>query len=149
MGSVVCNYSNHEGKPSAYLTASVTIGYDTPWRQVQVMLALAAARTSQTLDTPPPFVLQRGLSDFYIEYDLHVAVANPNLRPVILSELHSHIVDVFNEYDVQIMSPHFMGQPATNVVVPREGWYAAPAAFPEESGNVQAIRNKAPPFSPK
>jgi hypothetical protein len=74
-------------------------------------------------------------------------VADPNLRPVILSELHSHIVDVFNEYDVQIMSPHFMGQPAANVVVPREGWYAAPATSPEESGNAQAIQN-APPFGP-
>jgi small-conductance mechanosensitive channel len=147
VGSVVCNYSNREGKPPAFLTASVTIGYDTPWRQVQVMLALAAARTRQTLDTPPPFVLQQALSDFYIEYALHVAVADPNLRPVILSELHSHIVDVFNEYDVQIMSPHFMGQPAANVVVPREGWYAAPATSPEESGNAQAIQN-APPFGP-
>jgi small-conductance mechanosensitive channel len=147
VGSVVCNYSNHEGKPAAFLTASVTIGYDTPWRQVQVMLALAAARTRHTLDTPPPFVLQRALSDFYIEYDLHVAVANPNLRPVILSELHSHIVDVFNEYDVQIMSPHFMNQPATNVVVPRDGWYAAPAASPGESSSAQAISKSTPPFS--
>jgi hypothetical protein len=45
------------------------------------------------------------------------------------------------------MSPHFMGQPAANVVVPREGWYAAPATSPEESGNAQAIQN-APPFGP-
>jgi small-conductance mechanosensitive channel len=149
VGSVVCNYSNREGKPSAFLTASVTIGYDTPWRQVQVMLALAAARTRQTLDTPPAFVLQRALSDFYIEYELHVAVAAPNLRPVILSELHSHIVDVFNEYDVQIMSPHFMAQPAAKVVVPREGWYAAPAATPDESADAQAIRDTAPPLSSK
>jgi len=30
-------------------------------------------------------------------------------------------------YRVQIMSPHYMGDPAEKVWVPRENWYEAPA----------------------
>ncbi len=127
VGAIVHNFSSRDGKAPALVTTSVTIGYDTPWRQVQAMLCLAAARTSKVTQTPAPFVLQRALSDFYIEYDLHVAPVNPAQRLIMLSELHSNIVDVFNEYGVQIMSPHFEEQPKTQIVVPREGWAPEPA----------------------
>jgi hypothetical protein len=45
----------------------------------------------------------------------------------VLSVLHGHIQDVFNEYGVQIMSPNFVLQPATPVLVAKEDWRAAPA----------------------
>ena len=45
----------------------------------------------------------------------------------MLSELHQHILDLFNEFGVQIMVPAFEGQPENKVVVPREQWHAAPA----------------------
>jgi len=32
-------------------------------------------------------------------------------RPLALSRLHAAIQDAFNEHGVQIMSPHFLGQP--------------------------------------
>jgi hypothetical protein len=34
---------------------------------------------------------------------------------------------VFNEYEVQIMSPHYLGDPEQEKRVPRDQWYAAPA----------------------
>ncbi|UMX65280.1 hypothetical protein MJ588_13580 [Klebsiella pneumoniae] len=50
--------------------------------------------------------------------------------------LHNGIIDVFNEFGVQIMSPNFvmmmMIQPKAAVVVPQEAWYAAPAVAPQE-----------------
>ncbi len=46
--------------------------------------------------------------------------------------LHSSIIDVFNEFGVQIMSPNFVMQPKAAVVVPQEAWYAAPAVAPQE-----------------
>jgi hypothetical protein len=49
------------------------------------------------------------------------------LRVETLSSLHANIQDAFNEFGVQIMSPHFMMQPQQNVVVDRSNWYAAPA----------------------
>jgi small-conductance mechanosensitive channel len=48
----------------------------------------------------------------------------------IQSALHAAIQDVFNEHGVQIMSPHFLGQPAQAVVVPKADWYKAPARPP-------------------
>jgi hypothetical protein len=67
------------------------------------------------------------LSDFNVEYTLIVRLVNPHLRVQTLSELHGHVLDVFNEYGVQIMSPHFMMQPETSLVVPRSKWHEPPA----------------------
>jgi len=51
----------------------------------------------------------------------------------VLSNLHANILDVFNEHGVQIMSPHYLGDPGEQKVVPKEEWYAAPAAPPPKS----------------
>jgi small-conductance mechanosensitive channel len=108
----------------------VTIGYDAPWRQVHSMLLLAADRTANIRKQPAPYVLQRQLSDFYVEYTVIARLEEEKQRIATLSELLSRIQDAFNEYGVQIMSPHFMTQPADNIVVPPAKWYPAPAANP-------------------
>ncbi len=112
------------------LSTSVTIGYDAPWRQVRAMLLLAAARTDGVLQKPAPVVFETALSDFYVEYELvaYGAVSVP--RPVVMSRLHEQILDAFNEQGVQIMSPHFEGQPDKPAIVERSKWFAAPAAKP-------------------
>jgi hypothetical protein len=46
----------------------------------------------------------------------------------INADLHRHILDVFNEYGVQIMTPSYEGDPDEPKVVPRAQWYAAPAS---------------------
>jgi small-conductance mechanosensitive channel len=112
------------------VATTVTIGYDTPWRQVHALLELAASRTPKTLDDPKPYVLETGLTDFYVQYQLNVAIATPTDRPYVLSRLHAEIQDAFNEYGVQIMSPNFEAQPDAKVWVPRERWNAAPAEKP-------------------
>ena len=128
-GTVTKNYSRSVQGPGYVVDTTVTIGYDTPWRQVEAMLTEAAQRTPGILMTPPPRVFQTALSDYYPEYRL-VAQAipeRPRPRAEVLSHLHQNIQDVFNEYGVQIMSPHYMGDPAVEKVVPPENWYAAPA----------------------
>lgn len=128
-GTVTKNYSRSVQGPGYVVDTTVTIGYDTPWRQVEAMLIEAARRTPGILMTPPPRVFQTALSDYYPEYRL-VAQAipeRPRPRAEVLSHLHQNIQDVFNEYGVQIMSPHYMGDPAVEKVVPPENWYAAPA----------------------
>ena len=121
------NFSRLADRQGALVTTSVTIGYDTPWRQVHALLCLAASRTAAVRRDPPPRVVQRSLGDFYVEYMLLAAVDQPTQRPQILSELHANIQDAFNEFGVQIMSPHFVAQPGQPVVVPKEQWHAAPA----------------------
>ena len=121
------NYTTLNESVGVQVPLTVTIGYDTPWRQVHAMLLEAARRTAGLKSKPEHIVLQRALSDFYVEYELRVALATPMQRPEVLSELHAHTQDVFNEYGVQIMSPHFLANPPQAAVVPKEKWFAPPA----------------------
>ena len=124
------NYTRLASDGGALVSATVTIGYDAPWRQVHALLELAASRTSGLRQTPAPYVVQRALSDFYVEYQLVAHAVLSQDRPLALSRLHAQIQDAFNEHSVQIMSPHFRGQPDAPAVVPREKWHAPPAAKP-------------------
>lgn len=127
VGSTTVNYSRHAEGGGSILSTSVTIGYDAPWRQVHGLLLMAAERTPGVLKDPTPRVLQRSLSDFYVEYQLLFRIKQPEQRYLILSELHGHIQDAFNEYGVQIMSPHFEMQPDTAIIVPKNDWRKPPA----------------------
>ena len=127
VSSPITNYSRLADERGAILGTKVTIGYDTPWRQVHAMLTLAAQRAALVRQEPAPFVMQRALADFYPEYELIVHIDRPEQRGLVLSELHAHIQDVFNEYGVQIMSPNFVNQPEQKVWVAKGDWYAAPA----------------------
>ena len=48
------------------------------------------------------------------------------------SNLHRNILDVFNEYGVQIMTPAYEGDPHEPKLVPREQWFAPPASVESE-----------------
>ncbi len=133
VGTTTKNYSREEETGGALLTTTVTIGYNAPWRQVHAMLIEAAHRTEGLLKEPPPLVLQRSLSDYYVEYMLGTRIAEPQTRIAVLDVLHRNIQDVFNEYGVQIMSPHYMADPAEKVWVPKEKWYESPAKKGEEN----------------
>ena len=106
----------------------MTIGYDTPWRQVHALLLQAAERTSGLRHEPHPVVYQTGLEDFYVKYTLAVCLRSPAERLVVFVALHGNILDLFNEHGVQIMSPHYFMDPATQKIVPKKEWFAAPAA---------------------
>jgi hypothetical protein len=51
------------------------------------------------------------------------------------SELHRNILDAFNEYGVQIMTPAYEGDPDQPKVVPKEKWHAAPAKPDDDSAH--------------
>jgi hypothetical protein len=74
-------------------------------------------------------VFQTSLSDFYPVYRLvcQAAHGDTESRPLLLSQLHANIQDVFNEHGVQIMSPHYLDDPASPKLVPRSKWHAPPA----------------------
>ena len=102
------------------------------------LLTGAARKTARVRATPEPYVYQRALSDFYVEYELFCSIDEARLRIPILSDLHAAIQDAFNEVGVQIMSPHFFGQPADAVVVPKSKWYMAPTRHPEGAKDAAA-----------
>lgn len=127
------NYSRAVKGAGFVLDTTVTIGYDTAWRQVHAMLIEAAVRTEGVLQDPPPVVFQTALSDWYPEYRLvcQAIPAEPRPRALLLSTLHANIQDVFNSYGVQIMSPQYFEDPPEPKLVPRAKWYPPPAKPPQ------------------
>lgn len=132
-GNAIHNYSTRAGEQGTLVSTKVTIGYDTPWRQVHALLIQAATRTPGVRAQPQPCVYQRALSDFYVEYELFAHIDRPLERVPILSALHAAIQDEFNTHGVQIMSPHFYDQPPQPVFVPPARWYDAPAVRPRNT----------------
>jgi len=129
----VDNYSRVQPGRGVMLTVQISIGYDTPWRQVRAMLELAARRCALLDQGEACVVRQLQLQDFYVEYELQVR-SLPGAQPVdVRSMLHSLILDAFNEFGVQIMSPHFRAQPDQPVLVTPGQWYAAPATVDQNT----------------
>jgi small-conductance mechanosensitive channel len=118
---------SREGEAGALTSTSVTIGYDTPWRQVHALLLSAAERTEGLRSAPRPVVLQTALEDFYVKYTLVICLQSQRERMVVLNRLHANIQDLFNEHGVQIMSPHYENDPSSPKTVDRTDWFAAPA----------------------
>ena len=117
---------------------NVGIGYETPWRQVEAMLIQAARRTQGIRAEPEPFVLQRSLGDFAVNYEINAYTDEPRRILATYSDLHRNILDVFNEYGVQIMTPAYEGDPEQPKVVPRDQWFMSPAALPTPERGVGA-----------
>ena len=130
--SAVTNYSTLAASRGLILHTSVGIGYEVPWRQVEGMLLAAAERTRGVLKDPPPFVLQKGLGDFAVQYEVNAYVATADDMMTRYTELHAHILDLFNEHGVQIMTPAYEGDTAEPKIVPRERWHEAPSRRPPD-----------------
>lgn len=118
----VINYSSLAAERGLILHTTVGIGYETSWRQVEDMLKAAAQRTEGILKDPPPYVLQKSLGDFSITYELNAFCNDPVNMMKYYTALHQNVLDVFNENNVQIMTPAYEGDPAEPKVVPKEKW---------------------------
>ena len=130
LNSEVINYSTLAREQGLILHTSVGIGYDVPWRQVEAMLLEAANRTNGLLKQPAPFVLQQALTDFSVTYEINVYCNDDSGIARKYTDLHRNIQDVFNENNVQIMSPNYVADTAEPKVVSPEAWYAPPATKP-------------------
>lgn len=129
LGGSIVNYSRLAREGGIAVFTDVSIGYDTPWRQVHALLLQAAAKTPEVEKEPAPFVLQTALQDFYVCYRLVFHVRAPERRGPILTALHANILDSFNEAGVAITSPHYVQDPPEPKVVPKADWWK-PAAGP-------------------
>ncbi len=122
----IINFSK-AGDQGVVVSSKVGIGYDAPWRQVEGMLKLAARRTGGIRATPEPFVLELSLNTFDITYEINAFLEQGGLLYVVLAELNRNILDAFNEFGVQIMTPAYIADPQREKVVPRERWHQPPA----------------------
>jgi small-conductance mechanosensitive channel len=108
------------------LNVKVSIGYNAPWRQVHALLLEAALKTDGIRKEPGPAVFQLELADYYVVYELSVFIEVASRRRNTLSSLNANIQDCFNSAGVQIMSPHYVLDPAGKVWVPPDKWYVEP-----------------------
>jgi small-conductance mechanosensitive channel len=133
----IINYSRQAREGGLILHTTVTIGYDTPWRQTHELLIAAARATEGVLAEPPPFVLQTALNDFAVSYELNAYTDQPHRMAAIYSELHQHIQDSFFAADVEILSPQYVSLrdgnaralPSKNTLADRSA-SSAPSAAP-------------------
>ena len=116
MNGAVTNYSVEAKKSGVIFHTNVSIGYNAPWRTVHQLLTGAALATKYVLEHPAPFVLQKGLYDFYACYELNAYTDVPREMLNIFSDLHQNIQDRFNEAGVEICSPHFSALRDGNVI---------------------------------
>jgi small-conductance mechanosensitive channel len=107
LSSHIINFSGSVQEDGLILHTTVTIGYDVPWRKIHELLMSAASTTQEILSTPPPFVLQTALDDFYVHYQINAYTDQPRKMSMTYSYLHQNIQDKFFEAGVEIMSPHF------------------------------------------
>jgi len=128
LNSHVVNYSSLGTKQGLILHTTVGIGYETPWRQVEAMLLLAASRTEGVEKEPAAFVHQTSLGDFAVNYELNAYTRAVPAMLEVYTSLHRNVLDVFNEYEVPIMTPAYVADPQDAKIVPKDRWNAPPAA---------------------
>jgi small-conductance mechanosensitive channel len=122
LNSKIVNFNATEAELGTIIHTVVGIGYETPWRQVDAMLKLAADRTVGLLKEPKPFVLKKSLGDFAVNYEINAYCKDILGMNGVYNELHQNILDVFNENEVQIMTPNYEGDPEIPKVVPKDQW---------------------------
>ena len=119
----IANYSTSPKERHApiVLSIEITLGYDIPWRKVHTVLIGAAQKTSHILPEPSPFVLQKGLSDYYVSYELNALTNHPTMMERIYSELFQNIQDACSEADIEILSPgYFALRDGNQIMIPTQ-----------------------------
>ena len=118
--SHIINFSDQAEGTGLILYTSVTIGYDVPWPKVHELLIGAALKTEQIEDKPEPFVLQKSLDDYSVNYQLNATTRDAIGMPRTHSNMNANILDAFNEAGLEIMSPMFMAtRDGTELTIPQ------------------------------
>ena len=107
LGGNIVDFSSYAREGNLVLHTKITIGYDVPWQKVSELLVSAALRSHGINKTKPPFVNVSALLDHYVEYELNAYTDDPHSMPSSYSELHRHILDIFAEAGIEIMSPMY------------------------------------------
>jgi small-conductance mechanosensitive channel len=103
-GQPVRNFSRLVQDGQFMLQVVVTIGYATPWRQVQAMLLEAARRTPGVSPTPAPYVVQSALKH-----------SQDELYDSLVAHIRTHIATVKSSpYGKRILArSNLLGKPLT------------------------------------
>ena len=105
LNSHVMNYSAEAEEKGLILNPRLSLGYEVDWRQIHSLLLKAADRTEGVLKDPKPFIFQTALNSYTVEYELNAYTRLANEFDNVYSDLFQNIHDIFNEAQVEIMSP--------------------------------------------
>jgi small-conductance mechanosensitive channel len=102
------NFTTNARKGGIILHTTISLGYDVPSELAESLLLQAADLSINLLKTPSPFVLQASLDDNYVSYELNVYSRESAKMAQTYSNLHKNILAVFNEAEVEILSPRYV-----------------------------------------
>jgi small-conductance mechanosensitive channel len=120
LNSELTNFTRQGETEGLLVHTSVGIGYEEPQRKVERMLIEAAGRTASLKKDPSPFVLRKELADYAVVYEVNAYATRTDALPKTRSDLHSNILDVFNENHVQIMTPSYIADPEVPKIAPTD-----------------------------
>lgn len=101
------NYSAEADLQGLIINTKIAMAYDVPWQQFHELAKAAVARTALLESDPEPFIFQSSLDDFYVTYQINAYTKHPHRQAFIYSELHKHVLDVFHEAGIELMSPQY------------------------------------------
>ena len=101
------SFSRREIAQPVAMAATITIGYDVPWRQVHELMLAAARSVDGITDEISPYVIQTSLNDFHISYEVNAFVRDVNTYRQTLSDLLAALQDQFAAAQVEILSPGY------------------------------------------
>ena len=107
MSNHTINYSAEAGQQGLIINTKVAMAYDVPWQTFHELAKAAVSRTELLESTPEPFIFQSSLDDFYVTYQVNAYTKHPHRQAFIYSELHKHIMDVFHEAGIEMVSPKY------------------------------------------
>ncbi|MBD5369338.1 MAG: mechanosensitive ion channel family protein [Bacteroides sp.] len=108
MSGDTVNYSASARTYGLIIHTMLTMGYETPWREVHQLLIDSALATPGVLNSPQPFVLETELNDNYMCYQINAYIADADIMPQITSDLLQNIQDNFRDAGIELVAPHYI-----------------------------------------
>lgn len=105
MNNHTVNYSNAAGEVGLGISSIIKVSYDVPWRDVHKLLLDAAKKTKGVITHPEPYIIQKGLDDFSVRYEINAYTDQPNRQATIYSSLHENIQDNFTQAGISLIAP--------------------------------------------
>jgi len=104
LGNKITNYS---ALGRCIVHSRISVAYDYDRRTIEDLLLRAASMTEGIVNEPKAFVLVPELSNFYAVYEINAYTDKPNHLATIYSNLHKNILDVFNEAQIELLTPSY------------------------------------------
>ncbi|MCK5857044.1 MAG: mechanosensitive ion channel family protein [Bacteroidales bacterium] len=102
------NFTANSKEIGLILHTSITLGYDIEHATAEKLLLRAARQSILLQKDPMPFVLQKGLEDNYVTYELNAYTKQAGKMALIYSDINKNILEVFNNEGVEILSPKYV-----------------------------------------